>query len=277
MRTEMERLSKMCDDWGATYLFTLKNTNLLASDAGRKRAAADTSVPADARGTPMLSTAPTPVAPDAPATPGLLSAAGATATPATPAPADIKPALGADEAGGADGDLLGDDYDDFTTGTRSKKRRGNLPKAATNLLKKWVFENLFHPYPSEEAKKQLADQCGLNVQQISNWFINARRRIVQPMLESICHKPTKKKGKRMDTDMDAAAASPATSQNAPHGGGGGSGIVLPLTSPMGFHSEAPVVSTTPLSANGNGNGAHKEDPDAVSVLRSNPISTSHEF
>jgi hypothetical protein len=23
-----------------------------------------------------------------------------------------------------------------------KKRRGNLPKAATNLLKKWVFENL---------------------------------------------------------------------------------------------------------------------------------------
>jgi len=66
-----------------------------------------------------------------------------------------------------------------------KKRRGNLPKAATNVLKKWLFDHLFHPYPTEEEKSALGAQTGLTMNQISNWFINARRRILQPMLESV--------------------------------------------------------------------------------------------
>jgi len=66
-----------------------------------------------------------------------------------------------------------------------KKRRGNLPKSATNILKKWLFDHLFHPYPTEEEKSALAQQTGLTMNQISNWFINARRRILQPMLESV--------------------------------------------------------------------------------------------
>jgi len=66
-----------------------------------------------------------------------------------------------------------------------KKRRGNLPKAATNVLKKWLFDHLFHPYPTEEEKSVLGQQTGLTMNQISNWFINARRRILQPMLESV--------------------------------------------------------------------------------------------
>jgi len=66
-----------------------------------------------------------------------------------------------------------------------KSRRGNLPKAATNILKKWLFDHLFHPYPTEDEKNSLSLQCGLTLNQISNWFINARRRTLQPMLESV--------------------------------------------------------------------------------------------
>jgi len=73
----------------------------------------------------------------------------------------------------------------YSPQTPSKKRRGNLPKTATNLLKKWLFDHLFHPYPTEEEKSSLALQSGLSLNQISNWFINARRRILQPMLESV--------------------------------------------------------------------------------------------
>lgn len=66
----------------------------------------------------------------------------------------------------------------------SKRRRGNLPKQVTEYLKSWLVDHKQHPYPSEKEKLHLAQRTGLTVNQISNWFINARRRILQPMLES---------------------------------------------------------------------------------------------
>uniref|UniRef100_A0A8C6VLF7 Homeobox domain-containing protein n=1 Tax=Naja naja TaxID=35670 RepID=A0A8C6VLF7_NAJNA len=63
------------------------------------------------------------------------------------------------------------------------KKRGIFPKVATNIMRAWLFQHLSHPYPSEEQKKQLAQDTGLTILQVNNWFINARRRIVQPMID----------------------------------------------------------------------------------------------
>ncbi|CAG8656340.1 31193_t:CDS:2 [Gigaspora margarita] len=73
-----------------------------------------------------------------------------------------------------------------------KRRHGNLPKATTTLLKDWLARHKKHPYPTEEEKQVLARKTMLTLQQISNWFINARRRFLPPIFyaqnsESFCN------------------------------------------------------------------------------------------
>ncbi|XP_038077995.1 homeobox protein Meis1-like isoform X2 [Patiria miniata] len=80
------------------------------------------------------------------------------------------------------GEGTGEDDDDERAAKRQKKR-GIFPKSATNIMRAWLFQHLTHPYPSEEQKKQLAQDTGLTILQVNNWFINARRRIVQPMID----------------------------------------------------------------------------------------------
>ncbi|XP_071869419.1 meis homeobox homothorax isoform X2 [Bombus fervidus] len=114
--------------------------------------------------------------------------------------------------------------DDDSSGKKNQKKRGIFPKVATNILRAWLFQHLTHPYPSEDQKKQLAQDTGLTILQVNNCFstvpscnlmdstmtllfirginrvamktgvayvarcfrmgfINARRRIVQPMID----------------------------------------------------------------------------------------------
>jgi hypothetical protein len=60
------------------------------------------------------------------------------------------------------------------------RRRGKLPKPVTDLLKSWLLEHASHPYPTEDEKRSLCSMTGLTLSQVSNWFINARRRILLP-------------------------------------------------------------------------------------------------
>nr|XP_006122367.1 homeobox protein PKNOX2 isoform X5 [Pelodiscus sinensis] len=46
------------------------------------------------------------------------------------------------------------------------------------------IQNTQHPYPTEDEKRQIAAQTNLTLLQVNNWFINARRRILQPMLDA---------------------------------------------------------------------------------------------
>lgn len=69
----------------------------------------------------------------------------------------------------------GVDINDGSDG-KQRKRRGNLPKETTDKLKAWFHAHLLHPYPTEDEKQEFMRQTGLQMNQISNWFINARRR-----------------------------------------------------------------------------------------------------
>ncbi|WFD35694.1 homeodomain super [Malassezia cuniculi] len=60
------------------------------------------------------------------------------------------------------------------------RRRGKLPKAVIDHLKTWLLEHADHPYPTEEEKRGFCEVTGLDISQVSNWFVNARRRILAP-------------------------------------------------------------------------------------------------
>ncbi|CAH8476520.1 unnamed protein product [Schistosoma bovis] len=90
--------------------------------------------------------------------------------------------LGVDETG-SQKDVMEELDSETRNDLKRQKKRGIFPKVATNIMRAWLFQHLTHPYPSEEQKKQLAQDTGLTILQVNNWFINARRRIVQPMID----------------------------------------------------------------------------------------------
>ncbi|KAI7861486.1 homeobox KN domain-containing protein [Spinellus fusiger] len=66
-----------------------------------------------------------------------------------------------------------------------RKRRGNLPKHIIAILKQWLTDHCNHPYPTEDEKVELKAQTHLTLNQISNWFINARRRHLPLILVNV--------------------------------------------------------------------------------------------
>ncbi|OON19461.1 hypothetical protein X801_04671, partial [Opisthorchis viverrini] len=77
-----------------------------------------------------------------------------------------------DHANSEDSNSQKDAMDDLESDSRSdlkrQKKRGIFPKVATNIMRAWLFQHLTHPYPSEEQKKQLAQDTGLTILQVNN-------------------------------------------------------------------------------------------------------------
>ncbi|KAL8774271.1 MAG: hypothetical protein Q9209_001022 [Squamulea sp. 1 TL-2023] len=44
----------------------------------------------------------------------------------------------------------------------NKKRRGNLPKQTTDVLRAWLYDHLEHAYPNDEQKQRLIRETGLS-------------------------------------------------------------------------------------------------------------------
>jgi hypothetical protein len=56
-----------------------------------------------------------------------------------------------------------------SAGHHQRKRRGNLPKDATKILRQWFDEHKDAPYPGEEVKAMLCHQTGLQMSQVCSF------------------------------------------------------------------------------------------------------------
>ncbi|CAD7704953.1 unnamed protein product [Ostreobium quekettii] len=71
---------------------------------------------------------------------------------------------------------------------RVQRKRENLPKESTALLKQWLLSHMLLPYPGNEEKLALCRATNLDMAQINNWFINARVRIWKPLVQKVFDK-----------------------------------------------------------------------------------------
>jgi len=55
-----------------------------------------------------------------------------------------------------------------------RRKRRNFSKQATEMLNEYFYSHLSNPYPSEEAKEELARKCGISVSQASTYWFHVR-------------------------------------------------------------------------------------------------------
>ncbi|PIO39382.1 hypothetical protein AB205_0135520, partial [Aquarana catesbeiana] len=54
----------------------------------------------------------------------------------------------------------------------ARRKRRNFSKQATEILNEYFYSHLSNPYPSEEAKEELAKKCSITVSQVSRSFFS---------------------------------------------------------------------------------------------------------
>lgn len=73
-----------------------------------------------------------------------------------------------------------------STASSPKKRKStSLPVETVEYLKAWMMspEHVAHPYPTEQEKAKIMADTGIELKQLTNWFVNNRKRFWKPRVE----------------------------------------------------------------------------------------------
>eukprot|EP00585_Thalassiosira_rotula_P001747 CAMPEP_0196134062 /NCGR_PEP_ID=MMETSP0910-20130528/3045_1 /TAXON_ID=49265 /ORGANISM="Thalassiosira rotula, Strain GSO102" /LENGTH=454 /DNA_ID=CAMNT_0041393861 /DNA_START=84 /DNA_END=1448 /DNA_ORIENTATION=+ len=66
------------------------------------------------------------------------------------------------------------------------RKSASLPPETVEYLKSWMMspEHVAHPYPTEQEKAQIMAETGIELKQLTNWFVNNRKRFWKPRVEA---------------------------------------------------------------------------------------------
>jgi len=70
--------------------------------------------------------------------------------------------------------------------SNNKRKSTSLPAETVDYLKAWMMspEHIAHPYPTEQEKAQIMEDTGIELKQLTNWFVNNRKRYWKPRVEA---------------------------------------------------------------------------------------------
>ena len=66
---------------------------------------------------------------------------------------------------------------------KKRRTRKNLSRESRAILNNWLTEHWNDPYPTQDEKLQLSREAKITIDQVNNWFINARVRLWRPKLQ----------------------------------------------------------------------------------------------
>ena len=68
----------------------------------------------------------------------------------------------------------------------SQRKSTSLPSDTVDYLKAWMMspQHIAHPYPTEQEKCQIMMDTGIELKQLTNWFVNNRKRYWKPRVEA---------------------------------------------------------------------------------------------
>ncbi|KAJ5073504.1 hypothetical protein M0811_08621 [Anaeramoeba ignava] len=97
----------------------------------------------------------------------------------------------------------------LTTNLKQAKKQRNPPSLTVHskrILLIWLFYNIENPYPTRGEKMLLCGLANVTMAQANNFFINARRRILRPLLlkpetKEIAEQIKTRKGKKIDIEQ----------------------------------------------------------------------------
>ncbi|CRL04316.1 CLUMA_CG017412, isoform A [Clunio marinus] len=137
----------------------------------------------------------------------------------------------------------------------ARRKRRNFSKQASEILNEYFYSHLSNPYPSEEAKEELARKCGITVSQVSNWFGNKRIRY-------------KKNIGKAQEEANLYAAKKAAGASPYSMGGPASGAATPMMSP------APAQDSMGYSL---GSGGYDQQQAYDGSMGYDPMHQDHHF
>jgi len=68
---------------------------------------------------------------------------------------------------------------------KKKKKITVLPRSTVEYLKTWILssEHINHPYPTEMEKDEIMKDTGIEMKQLTNWFVNNRKPRVEAQMQ----------------------------------------------------------------------------------------------
>lgn len=100
--------------------------------------------------------------------------------------------------------------------SNGKRKSASLPSETVEYLKAWMMspEHIAHPYPTEQEKAEIMKDTGIELKQLTNWFVNNRKRYWKPRVEARLQQQAQAAQAAVQAHAAAVAAASALPQRS---------------------------------------------------------------